>query len=382
MKVKRVLSIGLLIAGLLSLAAAGFLTAGPNESTIAESTAVSLTPTAANPTRTAAPPIVTTRDNRITLTIQDGRASQTITTSAATVADALADAGIALLAADGVWPERDAPPEPGMAVQIARSFSVTILVDGRTIQTRTYQTNSRDILLAAGVNLVGYDYAKPGPNEFVRANDAIQVIRVTEDFRIEDEPIPFQTIWQASGELELDQQAVISVGTAGIQRKRYRLRYENGALVSEALENEWTAREPVNQVVGYGTRIVPRVLETPDGPVEYWRVARMRVTSYTAASSGKKPDDPWYGITASGVPVTKGIVAVDRAIVPFKSYVYVPDYGLGYVADTGGGIRGRWIDLGYDEENFEWWKGYVDVYYLTPAPPPEDINYLLPSVLP
>ncbi len=382
MNMKRALSNGLLIAGFLSLAVAGWMTAALNAPTSAAPTSVSLTSTKTNPTRTAMPPIITTRDNRIALTIQDGRASQTIATSATTVADALTEAGIALMAADGVWPERDAPLEPGTVIQIARSFPVTILADGRTIQTRTYQTNSRDILLAAGVNLVGYDYAKPGPNEFVQPGDAIQVVRVTEDLRIEDEPIPFQTIWQANSELELDQQAVISGGMSGIQRKRYRLRYENGILVSETLENEWTAREPVNQVVGYGTRIVPRVLETPDGPVEYWRVVQMRVTSYTAASSGKEPDDPWYGITASGVPVAKGIVAVDRAIVPFKSYVYVPGYGPGYVADTGGGIRGRWIDLGYDEENFEWWKGYVDVYYLTPAPPPEDINYLLPSVLP
>jgi hypothetical protein len=50
--------------------------------------------------------------------------------------------------------------------------------------------------------------------------------------------------------------------------------------------------------------------------------------------------------------------------------------------DTGGGVRGRWIDLGWDEENYESWTGHVDVYYLTPVPPPEKINYLLPAVVP
>jgi 3D (Asp-Asp-Asp) domain-containing protein len=108
----------------------------------------------------------------------------------------------------------------------------------------------------------------------------------------------------------------------------------------------------------------------------------MRVTSYTAASSGRELDDPAYGITASGYGVARGIVAVDRSVVPFHSFVYVPNYGVGYVGDTGGGVRGRWIDLGYSEDDFIPWSGYVDVYYLTPVPEPEDINYLLPAVLP
>ena len=48
--------------------------------------------------------------------------------------------------------------------------------------------------------------------------------------------------------------------------------------------------------------------------------------------------------------------------------------------DTGGGVKGRWIDLGYDEDELVAWSSYVDVYYLTPIP--EEINYLIPEVLP
>ena len=109
---------------------------------------------------------------------------------------------------------------------------------------------------------------------------------------------------------------------------------------------------------------------------------RPRVTSYTAASSGKAPDDPGYGITASGVLAGTGVVAIDRSVVPFRSYIYVPGYGKAFAGDTGGGVRGRWIDLGYDEDEYQSWSGYVDVYYLTPVPPAEDINYLLPTALP
>jgi hypothetical protein len=60
----------------------------------------------------------------------------------------------------------------------------------------------------------------------------------------------------------------------------------------------------------------------------------------------------------------------------------VPGYGKGFAGDTGGGVKGRFIDLGYDEGQIVAWNGYVDVYYLTPVPPADQINYTLPTSLP
>ena len=104
----------------------------------------------------------------------------------------------------------------------------------------------------------------------------------------------------------------------------------------------------------------------------------IRDRSYTAASSGKEPGDPAYGITASGAQAGFGVVAIDPTVVPFKSYVYVPGYGVAYAGDTGGGIKGRFIDLGYDEGALKSWRGTVDVYYLGQPPAAEDIRWVLP----
>jgi 3D (Asp-Asp-Asp) domain-containing protein len=192
--------------------------------------------------------------------------------------------------------------------------------------------------------------------------------------------VPYQTIYQPSDELDLDTKTVLSSGVPGIKRQSTRIRYEDGVEVSRVSEGEWMEQEPVNEVIGYGTRITTNVIDTPEGPREYWRVVHMRVTAYTAASSGKSPDHPSYGITASGRPAGTGIVAVDPNVIPFRSEVYVPGYGIGFAGDTGGGVKGRWIDLGYDEDELQTWNGYTDVYYLTPIP--AEINYLLPEVLP
>ena len=156
------------------------------------------------------------------------------------------------------------------------------------------------------------------------------------------------------------------------------MRLENGVEVSRAPDGEVVTVPPVNHVIRYGTNIVMRTIDTEKGPVEYWRKVTMRVTSYTAATSGKAPGDPGYGITASGVQAGTGVVAVDPTVVPFKSYVFVPGYGVAFAGDTGGGIKGRFIDLGYDEGQLKSWRGTVDVYYLGPPPPAEDIRWILP----
>ena len=318
----------------------------------------------------------------VTVTIHEGGQRQTLRTAAQTVGAALQQAGITLYAADGVEPPLGSWLEPEMQIRVQRSRPLTIKVDGRLINTRSHHRNARDVLAEAGIGLVGQDFVRPGPETMLQANDVIEVVRVTEDFRIEDEMLPFETRWQASDQLELDTRARLQAGTPGILRRRIRVRHENGVQVSETADAEWVAREPVDEIMGYGTKIVVRSLETPGGYYEYWRKVRMRVTSYTAASSGKAPDHPAYGITASGLEAGTGIVAVDPRVVPFRSWVYVPGYGPGFAGDTGGGVKGRWIDLGYDESEYQSWSGYVDVYYLTPVPDPADINYLIPTWLP
>lgn len=317
-----------------------------------------------------------------TITITDNGQSQTLSTAAPTVGAALQEAGVTLFAADNVSPPLAAWLEPGMVIRVERSFPVSIEADGRTIQTRTSSPNVLDTLAAAGIGLVGYDYTLPGPESTLQPGAVIRVIRVTEDFQFEDEPIPFQTVFQANDQLEIDNRAIISGGIPGIKRQRIHVRYENGIEVSREVDSEWVAQPPENEIIGYGTKIVIRTIDTPEGPLEYWRVVRMRITSYKPASAGKPPDAPGYGITASGLRAEKGVAAVDRSVVPWKSWVYVPGYGKAIAGDVGGGVRGRWIDLAYSDDDYVGWSTYGDVYYLTPVPPPDKINFLIPTVLP
>jgi len=102
----------------------------------------------------------------------------------------------------------------------------------------------------------------------------------------------------------------------------------------------------------------------------------MLATSYSASTAGVSTSSPHYGRTATGLQMRDGIVAVDPRVISLGSQVYVPGYGVGLAADTGGAIKGKRIDLGYADENLQLWYRWVDVYLLTPVP--GNVNYRSP----
>lgn len=95
-------------------------------------------------------------------------------------------------------------------------------------------------------------------------------------------------------------------------------------------------------------------------------------TGYTAGyeSTGKKPNHPSYGITYSGVKVKRDLystIAADITIFPIGTILFIPGYGYGVVADTGGAIKGNRLDLYFDtvqDVYKQWGKKSLDVYMI------------------
>lgn len=95
-------------------------------------------------------------------------------------------------------------------------------------------------------------------------------------------------------------------------------------------------------------------------------------TGYYAGreSTGKSPGHPEYGVTYSGMKVTRdatafSTIAADPAIFPIGTVLYIPGYGYGIVADTGSAIKGRRIDLYFetkDQVYKEWGKKTLNVF--------------------
>lgn len=62
------------------------------------------------------------------------------------------------------------------------------------------------------------------------------------------------------------------------------------------------------------------------------------------------------GRTASGRYTAPGIVAVDTRVIPMGSKLYIPGYGWGVAADTGGAIQGNKIDVWFPSSGqcYQW----------------------------
>ena len=67
------------------------------------------------------------------------------------------------------------------------------------------------------------------------------------------------------------------------------------------------------------------------------------------------------GKTAIGMPVGKGVVAVDPKLIPLRTRLFVPGYGQAIAADVGSAIKGRLIDVWFptDAEARAWGRRSV-----------------------
>ena len=124
--------------------------------------------------------------------------------------------------------------------------------------------------------------------------------------------------------------------------------------------------------------IVASITKKSEGPatieeaIELSKYPKHKVlaTGYTAGfeSTGKYPDSPSYGVTYSGVKVKRDMfstIAADLSVFPLGTILWIPDYGFGVVADKGGAIKGKHLDLYYDtvQDVYEkWGKKTLEVY--------------------
>ncbi|MGB9300228.1 MAG: ubiquitin-like domain-containing protein [Anaerolineae bacterium] len=314
----------------------------------------------------------------VPITVHDGTVPITILSTAPTVGQALFAEGIVVYLGDGVTPTLGTQSSAGIQVYIQRSKPLVILADDRRVKTRTQGDTVAQALAQESIELAGRDYTIPDQETEVYDNMTVQVIRVQEQVVLEEEPIPFETVWQTDAELELDTQRLDQAGAAGAKRRLVRIVYENGLETERVTEDEWVETSPTTEMISYGTRIVIRQLQTPDGLLSYWRHFRAYATAYTASTAGTPRDAPWYGRTYMGLPARKGIIAVDPEVISFGTWMYVPGYGKGLAADKG--VHGKHIDLCYDDD--KWpppWHWFVDVYLLTPVPTADRIHWILPS---
>lgn len=294
--------------------------------------------------------------------------SYDLASAAATLGAALWQAGIHLSTADFLSPPMQTALHNLEAVTLRSAAPITIHADGLDISSRSAAATVGQALAQAGIALENLDYSVPAEDQPIPDDGHIQVVRVREEIVLQQTAIPFESEYVQSDELALGETQVIQEGQTGLKVTRLRVRYEDGTEVSRETEEEWTAREPVTQRVGTGTQVVTNSIDTSSGTLEYWRAITVYATSYSPCRSGA--DRCYYG-TSSGLPVARGVIGVTKEWYKIMAgqKVYVPGYGVAVIGDIGGGIEGKnWIDLAFTDDDFEAWHQDVTMYFLMPVP--------------
>jgi 3D (Asp-Asp-Asp) domain-containing protein len=293
------------------------------------------------------------------------------------VGEALYSTGLLISASDLIDPPANTPITKSLTVTYTPARELTVSVDGKVLPIKSSAATVGQALAEAGIPLLGLDYSSPPESEALPADGQIQVVRVSESVVLIQKAIPYENDSVENPQIELGIDQVLEPGEKGLSVSRVRIRYEDGKEISRQTESETVVRPPKKRVVAFGTKIVLKTVTIDGATIQYWRAISMYATSYSPCKSGV-PGKCFSG-TSLGLPVKKGVVAMDISMYNAIAgqQLFIPGYGYATVADVGGGSiietnlgipRTKWIDLGYSDSDWQEWGNWVTVYFLAPAP--------------
>ena len=311
--------------------------------------------------------LIVQRRQAITFTVHEEGMAVRRVSSQMTVGRALAGLGVNITSHDAVKPSPETLLHPGMHVYVTYANNLRFIVNGDERIAYTRAETVGDFLAEAGVQMEPTDRIFPKLTDPIRSGMAVRLVSVRDNVEFTEDPIAYGTVYTYDADYDEGDEILVQAGSNGYARREYRIRRINGEEVSRELVTEIVV-PPTDEIIALGTRVPPTpaprkapppVVVTIEG-LNCARTINVWATWYTAASAGGN------GRTATGTGVYRGIVAVDPSVIPLGTRMFIPGYGYGLAADTGGGIRGHMIDLGFGADDVvDWRTRTVDICILS-----------------
>lgn len=185
-------------------------------------------------------------------------------TTARTVDGALAQLGVR---ADGAYlstSRSQAIGRAGLALDVRTERTVTIMADGRARTIRTNAATVGEAVEEAGIGLHGEDTTSVPPGSFPRDGQTVTVLRVTGSREVREEPVPFEVVRSDDPSLFKGTEVVERAGQPGMRRVTYALRTVNGVRGKPRRIDIELVREPRSQLVKVGTKPLPTSVQGAD----------------------------------------------------------------------------------------------------------------------
>ncbi|HSX58277.1 MAG TPA: 3D domain-containing protein [Candidatus Saccharimonadales bacterium] len=180
----------------------------------------------------------------------------------------------------------------------------------------------------------------------------------TNSVSLKTEVLKYKTVQVSDPSLQPGETKVVKPGSTGKKVLQVTTVFHNGEKYSSdtSIVSETSPKE---EVIAVSPQILTQTISTPYGPLKYTTKLSVWATSYDANCNGCS------ATTAIGLKAGYGVIAVDPKVIPLRSKVYVPGYGIAVAGDTGGSIKGNRIDLGFDDiKNGSWHAQTTDLYIL------------------
>ncbi|GAA5079437.1 ubiquitin-like domain-containing protein [Streptomyces similanensis] len=200
------------------------------------------------------------RPVRLTL---DGRRRQAWTT-ARTVEGALRQWGVRTEGAYLSLARSQPIGRAGLALDVRTERTVTVMADGRARTVRTNAATVAEAVAEAGVTLSGQDATSVPPDGFPRDGQTVTVLRITGAREVREEPVPFGVRRVADPTLFSGTEVVERPGEPGVRRVTYTLRTVNGVRERPRRVASEVVRAPRTQLVRVGTRAHPATVRDAD----------------------------------------------------------------------------------------------------------------------
>ncbi|MFF9124280.1 ubiquitin-like domain-containing protein [Streptomyces sp. NPDC014889] len=206
---------------------------------------------------------ITVRRGRPVRLTLDGQRRE-VWTTARTVEEALRQWGVR---AEGAYlsAARSQPiGRAGLALDVRTERSVTVMADGRARTVRTNAATVREAVAEAGVTLRGQDTTSVAPSSFPRDGQTVTVLRITGSREVREEVIPFAVRRTTDPSLFKGTEVVERAGQPGVRRVTYSVRTVNGVRQRPWHVESEVVRAPRTQIVKVGTRARPRSVRGAD----------------------------------------------------------------------------------------------------------------------
>lgn len=190
---------------------------------------------------------------KVTVIDQTGKA-QAVAMAGGTVRDALKQADIALGKREYVEPEKAAYLQDGMEIRVHKKHRVTVVADGKQKTVWTEAQTVRDLLDKQKIKVKKNDEVSPRRSK--KITDKVTKV-VVERIRYkkvkQTESIPYETKIKYSDTMKQGTSRVSVPGVKGKKKVTYRVKYVEGKKKSRKIIKETVIRNPVKEVILYGT---------------------------------------------------------------------------------------------------------------------------------